>query len=560
MIDIPGVPTSIRKPGSYIDFDTVSGAKGLPNNRQSLLLIGQRLEAFIEPGRFQGGTLNDLTAAGTFTGNDKKDFIVRISTVAAPDKFEFSVDGGVTWSAETDIVAGPQALADGVTITFAATTGHALADEWQFSAWAEPSKLEASVDNVFGDAEGATYSGYGSIAHRMVMSAFEANLYLDLTVCTLDDAATAQASAGSITFTGPATSPGSIVTKIGKDRIEVGFSSGDTATDVGISVQNELAKFPNLVVMQAVDTATPGKIAITAKNKGTLGDQIVLSCEVSGGGIAAAVVAMSGGTVDPDIDTALAAVFAKQFDITVSAWNDAASFGKLRDHIDLVSGPIEQREGLGLIGVTGSLSEATTLGSVNNNGKMTVAYFRGIGSLGYELVSGFASDMAFVEDPALPLNYREINGIDVPDIADELSRTEQENCLYNGVTPFMPSPSGKAQVVRWISTYVKDGQGIDDDTLLDGTKMRSLFYIRKVMRPLSQKYKKITDRSLKALRTDIFAALIALEELEIVEHVQDYKDRLVVERDAVTAGRANARIPAEVIEGLHVFAAEIQLI
>lgn len=51
-----------------------------------------------------------------------------------------------------------------------------------------------------------------------------------------------------------------------------------------------------------------------------------------------------------------------------------------------------------------------------------------------------------------------------------------------------------------------------------------------------------------------------LEDLEIVEEVDANKDGLIVERDLQDANRLNAKIPTDVVNGLHVFAGRIDLL
>lgn len=82
----------------------------------------------IDGTQFQGTGLNDLTWGGMspVSGNV---YTVVISTAAGTDKFQWKKNGG-TLSAEVAITGAAQALSDGVTVTFAATTGHTAGDLW----------------------------------------------------------------------------------------------------------------------------------------------------------------------------------------------------------------------------------------------------------------------------------------------------------------------------------------------------------------------------------------------------------------------------------------------
>lgn len=76
-----------------------------------------------------GSGLSDLTMGGTYTGSADTTFLIQIDLAAATDTFKWKQDGG-TWTTDVAMTGSAQTLADGVTVTFAATTGHTLADEW----------------------------------------------------------------------------------------------------------------------------------------------------------------------------------------------------------------------------------------------------------------------------------------------------------------------------------------------------------------------------------------------------------------------------------------------
>ena len=81
-----------------------------------------------------GITLDDMTSGGTYSGTTSKHYKVQIDGEGTPDTYKWSDNGGVTWNASTQAIGvGALALNTGVTITFAATTGHSSGDYWTFS-------------------------------------------------------------------------------------------------------------------------------------------------------------------------------------------------------------------------------------------------------------------------------------------------------------------------------------------------------------------------------------------------------------------------------------------
>lgn len=564
-IEFNQIPGSIRKPGKYFEFNTALALRSLPENQQKLILLGQRLGAYIEPARFQGGTLNDATSAGTYTGTSKKDFLVRISTAAATDKFEYSTNGGLTWSlSETDLTGAAQALEDGVTITFGATTGHAVGDQWNFGAWPEPSVAEKVPTQVYSTSDVAIYFGYGSMAHLMSIAALEANAYCQLSVCALDDNAAGVQSTGDISFTGPATAAGTIKVWIGNKKIEISYAKDDTAQEIALAFQAKLEEYSDLPVMFYVDAAAPVKINFKARNAGTIGSLIGIEKEITANtGVGAAINNMASGATDPDLDDALTAIYAEDYDIIATPYNAQSDIAKLRDHLDSISGPLEQRGAIGVYAIDSTLANATTRAGQINSGMIVSAFLRGTRSISYEIGAAFASVMASEEDPARPLNTLELKGIHAPIISSRLSRTEQETCLYNGVSPLEVGPGEKVQIVRAISTYTKDAQSADDISLLDITTMRTLFYVREACRTrvaLRFPRSKLSSKTPARVRSELLDVLLSLEELEIVDNVESNKDGLIVEVNATDPNRLDAKIPTDVVNGLHVLAGRIDLI
>jgi phage tail sheath gpL-like len=135
--------------------------------------------------------------------------------------------------------------------------------------------------------------------------------------------------------------------------------------------------------------------------------------------------------------------------------------------------------------------------------------------------------------------------------------------LYNGVTPLEVGPGEVVQIVRAVSTYIHDPQGIDDISLLDITTIRTLNYVRKAVREriaLRFPREKLSSKTPEKVRDQILDVLYKLEELEIVEEVAANEDGVICERDLQDPNRLNAKIPVDVVNGLHVFAGRIDLL
>ncbi|GKW40695.1 tail sheath protein [Pectobacterium carotovorum subsp. carotovorum] len=414
--------------------------------------------------------------------------------------------------------------------------------------------------NVFSDEEAATLFGRGSMAHLMATEAIGCNSYLQLQVIGVSDAGVATAATGTLTLTGTATASGTVSAFVGATRVDVAVSADDTAATVAAELNTAIGQKTALPVTAAV---AAGVVTLTAKNKGLAGNDIALRIASTAAGLTAAATSMTGGDVDPDIAPALAAVFAVGHDIIVSPYATPTALTALRTHLDKVSGPLEQRGAIGVAGWPKSLSTGSTLAASVNSGRITLGWHNGSVKTPAQIAAAYAAVIASEEDPARPLNTLAMNTLDVTALSARPGRNEQENALYNGLTPFEIGPGDKVQIVRAISTYTKNADGVDDVSLLDITTIRTLDYVRKACREritLRFPRDKLSSRTPDRVRSELLDVLYKLEELEIIENVDAYKDQLIVERDSQDVNRLNARIPADIVNGLHVFAGRIDLL
>lgn len=413
--------------------------------------------------------------------------------------------------------------------------------------------------DVFSDDQVATLFGRGSQAHLMARAAMMANAYLQLTIIGVSDVAASIAAKGELTFTGTASASGLASLTVGTTRIDVAVQNAETAEAIAQAISVAVNKSADLPVTAS---SAAGKLTLTAKNKGEQGNDIQLKFSCTAPDVTAVLAAMSSGQGSPDIAAALAAVVAGGHNIIVSPFSTEAALTALRTHLDFVSGPMEQRGAIGTYGWVKTLASGTTLASKINSGRITAAWHNGSAKLPCEVAAAYAAVLASEEDPARPLNTLELKGLDVTNISKWPSRTEQENALYNGVTPLEIGPGDKVQIVRAISTYTQDPQGVEDVSMLDITTIRTLDYVRKACREriaLRFPREKLSERTPAKVRSELLDVLFKMEELEIVEQVEENKAALIVERDLQDVNRLDAKIPVDVVNGLHVFAGRIDL-
>lgn len=412
--------------------------------------------------------------------------------------------------------------------------------------------------DIFSGDDAATYFGRGSIAHLAVRAAIKANKYLSLRAIALDDAIAGVAASSPVTITGPATGNGALRVNINKQRVDIAIANADAANAIAAALNAQIALQPDLPVTAAV---VGGVVTLTAKNKGTLGNAIKVSTECTAAGVAAAVVAMSGGLNDPDISTALTAIYNAKDTIVVSCFNDQTNLTALRTHLNAVSGALEKRRARGVYAHTGTYAQSVTLALALNSGRMLGVLVPNAYEASYEVAAAMAAVAASEDDPARPLNSLPLGGITPPPMANWLSETQIEAALNNGVTPVRVGPGIEVQIVRAVTTYTVNANSVPDISMLDWTTIGTLDYDANAIEQRIQlrfPRDKKSARMKESVRDEIYSVQMKCEELEFIENVS--KDDILIENDLVDPSAYAIRIKVDVVNGMHVVAMRLDLV
>lgn len=416
------------------------------------------------------------------------------------------------------------------------------------------------LHDVFSDDEAAVLFGRGSLAHIMAVSALKANRYLQLQAIGMAELPTAKPATADIALTGPATQSGTLTVWVANTRIDAPVQAGDSAQAISRALLDAVSRQGALPVTAQMATGDSG-VTLTARHGGEWGNDIRLSGRTTAPGVTVTVNAMRGGENNASVRDALTAVFAAGHQVIAVPWTDETTLRALREHLTATGDAMEKRGAVGVAGWAGTLATGTTLAGKSNDGRTTVGWHPGSVCLQAEIAAGYAAVIASEEDPARPYNGLEIVGLDVTPLTSRAGRREQENALHNGLAPLEVGPGDKVQIVRAISTYTKSANGTDDPALLDITTMRTLDYARKAWCDrIALRYPrdKATERNRRGVRSELLDVALKLEEEEIIENVTAMKDALIVDKGE-EPGTFRAQIPCQVVKGLHVIAARIDL-
>jgi phage tail sheath gpL-like len=425
------------------------------------------------------------------------------------------------------------------------------------------SKSALELDAISTGSQARDYYGRGSILALMLEAGLRANGSMQAWAMALDDNGGGTAGTQTITISGTPDADQSVSVWVAGQKVDVAITTADDANAIAAAIDAALdnVEVPDLPMTPSVTTNV---VTLTARNKGTLGNGIDVHVEFSGTGVSAVVATGITGATDPDVAGATALLASEDFDFIAIDQNVAGELNDLETFLDGLPHPLVGKGAIGVFATTGTITDATTLAAnYSTSGYMVGVNFPGSPTWSPVLAAVMTAVLASQEDPALPYNNLPLPGVLNPwSLSDKLTPTEAETALFNGVCPIVVGAGQQARILRAITTYTENDSAEADDALLDVTTPRILFWLRaQVVSMLGTKYPraKNTARRRQDIRSDILGLLYTAEDLEILENVEANEDGVLVELNA-DPSRTDIAIPADVVNGLHVLAARIDLI
>lgn len=234
------------------------------------------------------------------------------------------------------------------------------------------------------------------------------------------------------------------------------------------------------------------------------------------------------------------------------------------NHLNSVSDPINQKPAI-LVVPFSNVEDAEDFADqapIKTSYRVVCVCYHGAHGEEPELAAAMAAALADSNDPALPFNGVNLNGITPVEDQYKLTFERVEAALRKGVCMIQTGADGVPEIVRAISTYrMNPDSGEDDDLMLDINAALTIDYTRKVMRTAASKERrrKNTAPARRNLRSIFMTEALKLEKAEILENVTATADQLTVTQDNDDKTRANAEIPANWVRGMHIVATTINV-
>ncbi len=440
-------------------------------------------------------------------------------------------------------------------------------------------KAAGSVDLITNADKAREWYGAGSVLHKMIEKFLKANTLTQLYVVALDDAGAGVEATGSVSFTGPCTKSGTVNFYIGGKVVQIAVAKDDTAIEIASALNTAINADSDLMITSAVDGTDAFKLNFTSKHKGEIGNQIDLrfnyyNNEELPSGVGATIVAFTGGTTNPDMDTVWPIIGDEQYKLLITPYTDASNLGKIETELLDRFGPLRQIDGYHITSARGTVGELQTLGESRNSQFTTIVSCIGPNSP-WDYASAVGAKVSYEGsiDPARPFQTLQLIDILPGDVTEEFTLSERNTLLWSGIATVKGSGT-VVRIERLITTYKTNESGADDVAYLDLNTLLTLSYLRfdfrntflrkyprhklsgdGVKHGISQKV--LTPNGAKAEAVAIFRRW---EELALVEDADAFKQALVVERNTDDVNRLDFIMEPNLVNQLRVVGATISFI
>lgn len=247
--------------------------------------------------------------------------------------------------------------------------------------------------NIENDNQEDALFGRNSMLATMIRAAKRINKVSRCDAIPLDDAGTATAAAGNVTFTGTATASGTLKVYIGSkinNFYEISVASGDTETVIGTELET-LITADTTSLITAVNTA--GNVALTAVNKGLEGDNIGLEIEGEIAGISVALTKMIGGTTNPTLTGIFDVIGNIRYQTII--WPSTYDLAELKTFLDnRFNVNYRILDGVGIVCLQDSFSGLKTTANAENTQNLLILANQAIGQTEY--IAGAIFEMDYV--------------------------------------------------------------------------------------------------------------------------------------------------------------------
>lgn len=414
--------------------------------------------------------------------------------------------------------------------------------------------------------------GAGSMLATMAEAALASNPSSEIVALPITDNVAGTVATASVTFGGAPTAAGTVSLYIAGRKVDVPVATTSTPAALATLLAGLINDDTGLCVTAVVDGVNAAKVNLSARHKGEAYNGVDVRAGYFGetlpAGLTVATSSLTGGTGNPDITAALAAIGDQWYHLLAMPYTDAANLAVLETELASRFDPAREIETHAIAAASGALGTLSSLGNSRNSPHLTIVAARGEPTPAFAKAAETAAIVALYAsaDPARPLQTLPYAFCKAPAAKDRFTQQEREILLHDGIATTYVDAGGVICTERLITTYKTNANGADDTAYLDVETLLTLTTIRHDWRDsIRRKYPRhklandgtrfaagqavVTPNVIKA---EAISKFREWEQLGLVENFDQFKADLVVERNQGDPNRMDVVLPPDIINGLRV--------
>lgn len=435
-----------------------------------------------------------------------------------------------------------------------------------------PALTATRLGSQAGD-QAAQAFGQGSMLHAMADAARNAEEYVDIWAIALDDDVAGAAASGTVTLSGTPTATGTLNLYIGGKRVRIAVIAAETVSTLATRLADAINADADLPVTAS---AALGVVTLTCRWKGETGNDLDVrlnyNAEQTPAGLTVAIVALSGGTANPDVAGVITAIAGQPYYSIVCPYTDTANLTQLELEMADRFGPMDPMTGHVFNAYVGNHAQLTTWGSDRNSPHVSTLGLFDVPTTTWVAASvwGAVAEQAGANDPARPFRSLALPGVLPPPEKSRFTRSERNLLLYDGISTFTVDQGGSVLIETIITNYQTNSFGLPDIALLRLETKWTVDLVRfRFNAAVARDYPrhKLGDVAVPgqayATETTVRATLIAeavklATEDGLIEDIEGFKETLIVKRSNQNPNRLNAVLAPNLVNQFDIFAAAVQ--
>lgn len=327
-------------------------------------------------------------------------------------------------------------------------------------------------------ADAKAKAGVGSMLAKMVERYRAGDSALDVYMLPYADNAAGVAATGTLTVTTSPTAAGTWSPYIAGTLVSVGVTAAQTQASVATAIAAAVNADTSLPVTA---TAAAAVVTLTAKHKGTCGNNIDLRTNLYGEstptGLAVTIAAMAGGTGDPAPGDLAATLGQRWFRYLALGMNDAATMAAWHAESQARYKPPVQNGFRGFATFRGDYAGAVAYGTAKNYEHIATLPLGINPTSTWEAAAMVAAAAApkLYNNPVESLEGTLLVGMVATSYYDW---TQANSLLFKGMSVLQYAKDGSCTIKRLISMYQTRSDGSADDAYLDINTAEAMERIR----------------------------------------------------------------------------------